>query len=112
MTIGNDGGWCGISAAQGSAPFQAGLVQTRPDHGRLNIRRVGDVTRIDYFPDPGFVGPDAFAVRLLPGNAEVRATVTVQPGPASARPASAAPAATAPAAAPRASTPAPAARRR
>lgn len=94
MVVGNDGGWCGISVSQpGPKPFSAGLVTDRPSHGRVHIRTVGDVTRVDYIPDQGFAGEDAFAVRLLPGGAQMRVAVTVQPGPASVTPAAAAPAA-------------------
>jgi hypothetical protein len=38
---------------------------------------VGQDTRIDYTPDPGYVGPDRFSVRLIPGNAVVESNVTV-----------------------------------
>jgi hypothetical protein len=38
---------------------------------------VGTNTRIDYFPDPGYVGPDSFAVRLIPGNAVIQARINV-----------------------------------
>lgn len=84
MTLGNDSGWCAITvwqarAAQpggllgrsgtvGHKPFAAGLVQARPQHGNLHIHSVGDDTRVDYTPDPGFTGTDRFAVRFLPGN--------------------------------------------
>jgi hypothetical protein len=34
------------------------------------------VTRIDYTPNKGFVGTDAFAVKLIPGDATVRVAVT------------------------------------
>jgi hypothetical protein len=78
MVLDNDGGWCGIQVAQpGPKPFDAGLVTTRPQHGRLHIRKVGDNTRVDYIPNAAFGGTDAFAVRLLPGGAVLRAAVTV-----------------------------------
>jgi hypothetical protein len=41
------------------------------------IHQVGDDTRIDYTPDRGFTGTDSFAVKLIPGNAVIRITVTV-----------------------------------
>ena len=44
------------------------------------IHTVGDATRIDYRPERGFAGGDAFTVQLLPGNATVQASVTVSPG--------------------------------
>jgi hypothetical protein len=79
MTLGNDGGWCGISASQGGRPYQAGLVQKRAQHGHVFIHTVGDATRVDYTPDAGFTGNDSFAVRLLPGNATLDVAVTVTP---------------------------------
>jgi hypothetical protein len=78
MTVDNDGGWCGISVAQsGPKPFDAGLVTTRPANGRVLVRKVGDRTRVDYFPNPAFGGTDSFAVRLLPGGATMQVAVTV-----------------------------------
>lgn len=80
MTIGNDGGWCGISLTQGSRrPYAAGLVQTRANHGQVYIHTVGDETRVDYTPDANFAGKDTFAIRLLPGNAILNVAVTVAP---------------------------------
>lgn len=95
MAVSNDGGWCGITVWQAGAaqpgglfggsgtighkPFTAGLVQTRPQHGQLNIHPVGDDTRVDYTPDPGFTGTDRFAVRFLPGNPVLSVSVTVTP---------------------------------
>jgi hypothetical protein len=100
MTVGNDGGWCGISVAQGGKPYAAGGVTARPQHGRVHVRNVGDVSRVDYYPDGGFAGTDSFIVAMIPGGHRMRVAVTVQPGPAStvAAPAAATPASTAPAA--------------
>ena len=78
MTVGNDGGWCGVTVAQsGRKPFAVGLVQTRAQHGQLNVHSVGDNTRVDYIPDPGFAGADNFAVKLIPGNPVLTVNVTV-----------------------------------
>jgi hypothetical protein len=78
MKVANDGGWCAISMHQdGPKPFEAGLLTTRPNHGDVLIHGVGDDTRIDYTPDRGFAGDDAFAVKLIPGNAIIQVTVTV-----------------------------------
>lgn len=78
MKVGNDGGWCGITVAQASGkPFDAGLLTARPEHGKVFIHAVGDATRIDYTPDRGFTGSDAFTVKLVPGNPSVRGVVTV-----------------------------------
>lgn len=79
MTVGNDGGWCGVTVSQGGKPFTAGLVQTRAQHGQLNVHSVGDNTRVDYIPDPGYAGADSFAVRLVPGNPVLTVNVTVAP---------------------------------
>ena len=78
INVGNDGGWCGIRTYQaGAKPFEAGLLQTRPNHGTVLIHQVGDDTRIDYTPDRGFTGSDTFTVRLIPGDAMVNVAVTV-----------------------------------
>lgn len=87
MTVANDGGWCAVAVSQdGPAPFSAGLLTLRPTHGTLLIHSVGDETRIDYTPEHGFTGTEAFAVRLIPGDAVIRTAVTVTPGPASVAP--------------------------
>ncbi len=86
MTMANDGGWCAISVHQdGPAPYAAGLLTTRPEHGKAFIHSVGDETRIDYTPEQRFGGNDGFAVQLLPGDAVIRVAVTVS-GPAQAEP--------------------------
>jgi len=96
MAVVNDGGWCGILVSQNAAPsrsnkgawaalgatqakqpFAAGLLQTRAQHGRVYIHAVGDETRVDYTPDPGFTGNDQFAVRLIPGDPVLTVAVTV-----------------------------------
>ncbi|WP_431270054.1 hypothetical protein [Dankookia sp. P2] len=101
MVVKNDGGWCGITVAQsGPKPYDAGLLVGRPEHGRVHVHKVGDVTRIDYTPDAGFGGEDRFSVRLLPGNPALKVMVTVQYTPPPAPPApppAAAPAKRAPA---------------
>jgi hypothetical protein len=80
IKVGNDGGWCGIGVQQdGSKPFGAGLLMTRPSHGTVTIHAVGDDTRIDYTPDRGFTGRDGFAVKLIPGDARLNVDVTVTP---------------------------------
>src|SRR4051812_42262889 len=96
MVVKNDGGWCGITVAQsGPKPYDAGLLVGRPEHGRLHVHKVGDLTRVDYIPDAGFGGDDRFTVRFLPGNPALRVAVTVQYTPPPAPPAP--PAAPAPA---------------
>jgi hypothetical protein len=78
IKVENDGGWCGIQVHQdGPKPFGAGLLKTRAAHGDVTIHEVGDNTRIDYTPDRGYVGKDAFVVGLVPGDATVSVAVTV-----------------------------------
>lgn len=60
----NDG-WCGVfTADKDGQPFSLGLVKTRPSHGRVYIQPIGRQTRIEYTPNNGYVGADAFAVSL------------------------------------------------
>ena len=88
ITVGNDGGWCGILVHQdGPKPYDAGLLMTRPPHGTVTIHSVGDNTRIDYVPDARYAGPDSYVVSLLPGSAGLRVTVTVLAPGATAAPA-------------------------
>jgi hypothetical protein len=79
MQVGNDGGWCSITVAQDGNPYDAGLLTQTSQHGKVYIHPVGDNTRIDYTPDPGFSGTDLFVVKLLPGNPSLRVNVTVAP---------------------------------
>lgn len=97
MTVRNDGGWCGVRVSRpGPEPFDAGLLTSRPTRGRVHVHSVGDWTRIDYTPDPGFSGTDSFVVRLLPGSTSVKVNVTVEPGAAAATPAAVTPRVSAP----------------
>ncbi len=77
MRVANDGGWCAISVQLDGRPYAAGLLTEPPAHGKVFIHPVGDSTRIDYTPDPGFTGTDRFVVQLIPGYAVLRTTVTV-----------------------------------
>jgi hypothetical protein len=77
MRVGNDGGWCAINVQLDGQPYEAGLLTEPPAHGKVFIHPVGDSTRIDYTPDPGFAGTDRFVVQLIPGNPAIRVTVTV-----------------------------------
>ncbi|MBW4091433.1 MAG: hypothetical protein HIU82_10025 [Proteobacteria bacterium] len=82
MRVGNDGGWCGIRLIQpGTAaepkPYAAGLLLAPALHGTVYIHTVGDLTRVDYTPRPGFTGPDHFTVALLPGHPVMKVSVTV-----------------------------------
>lgn len=81
MMVGNDGGWCGLVIHQpGPKPYDAGLLTARPAHGNVTIHSVGDDTRIDYVPDRGYAGADAFTVKLVPGLPAVNVAVTVTHG--------------------------------
>ncbi|HUD62759.1 MAG TPA: hypothetical protein VMQ99_24870 [Acetobacteraceae bacterium] len=79
VRVGNNGGWCGIVVNDGGKPYAAGLLIADPMHGKVLIHSVGDDTRIDYTPDPRFSGNDAFTVKLIPGDATIRAGVAVAP---------------------------------
>lgn len=87
MTLDNDGGWCGI-ATNRAGP---GLVTAKPGNGRLHVRKVGAITRVDYIPDRGFTGTDSFAVKLLPDQAELKVAATVRPSAQTATATQAAP---------------------
>jgi hypothetical protein len=77
LQVSNEGGWCGETLSHNGAAYDSYLLVTRPIHGRVFAHRVGANTRIDYTPDTGYVGSDAFAVRLLPGNAVFDVVVSV-----------------------------------
>ncbi len=77
MSMGNDGGWCGLLVSQSGRSFSAGLLTERPKSGKIYVHVVGDNTRIDYTPDRGFAGNDSFTVKLVPGDASVRVNVAV-----------------------------------
>jgi hypothetical protein len=77
IRMGNDGGWCAVTLNNAGKPFDAGLLVTEPTHGKAYIHTVGDNTRVDYTPDARFAGSDSFAVKLIPGGALLRVSVTV-----------------------------------
>jgi hypothetical protein len=77
VQVSDEGGWCGEILNRGGVAYDSYLLVTRPSHGRVFAHHVGTNTRIDYTPDPGYVGTDSFAVRLIPGNAIYQETVTV-----------------------------------
>ena len=79
MTVGNDGGWCGVTLGQLGHPYASALLSVRPAHGKVYVHPVGDATRVDYTPDRGFTGSDSFAVRLIPGDGVLQVGVTVKP---------------------------------
>ena len=85
IAMANDG-WCGVFAVErGGKPFSLGLVRNRPEHGRVFIQKVANATRVEYTPNAGYVGSDAFTVALRSNNAGVEDTplqvsVAVTPG--------------------------------
>lgn len=87
MRLDNDGGWCALATHQdGPVPFIAGLLTTRPEHGKVFVHSVGDDTRLDYTPEPHFGGNDSFAVQLVPSDAVIRVVVMASIGPEAAAP--------------------------
>jgi hypothetical protein len=77
VQVSDEGGWCGVTATRNGRAFDSYLLVIRPRHGRVLAHRVGAITRIDYTPDPGYVGSDRLAVRMLPGNGVVEEVITV-----------------------------------
>jgi hypothetical protein len=83
MTTSTDG-WCGWSVRlvdnQGAVyDWKAASVALAPSHGEARARLDGPLVYIEYRPAPGYSGTDAFAVRLNPGFAVRRASVSVVP---------------------------------
>ncbi len=85
ITMTNDG-WCAVRTSERDGkPYQLGPLKSRPEHGRVLIQPVNAETRIEYTPDPRFVGTDRFNVALrsrTPGtpDATVQVAVTVSMG--------------------------------
>ena len=84
MEVGNDSGWCGwydrLVETEGSdLPWISAQVSRAPAHGVVRVRQDADRVHVEYQPAPGYVGPDAFAVRLGPGYALRSAAVNVVP---------------------------------
>ena len=65
ITMSNDGGWCGdrLGTTYSSAVFGGAMHLTRqPAHGEVSIVPHQDSTDVFYKPNPGYIGPDRFAV--------------------------------------------------
>jgi len=65
ITMNNDGGWCGqrLGVEYNQTVFGGAMHLSRqPAHGRVIITRHNDGTDVYYKPNPGYTGPDAFAV--------------------------------------------------
>ena len=91
MTTGGNG-WCGWAVRlvddRGTPSEWSGASVVRaPLHGQVRVRLAGGMAHIEYRPNPGYRGPDRFAVRLRPGLATRRAAVrVVAPSPGAAAP--------------------------
>jgi hypothetical protein len=85
MTTGGNG-WCGIPLRGPGGAYSAGLLTQHAQNGKVYVHTVGDDTRIDYIPKAGTVVADTFVVRLIPGDAIVRVTVTPPGTPAGTPP--------------------------
>jgi hypothetical protein len=57
-TLGKLAIWVVAVSVAGSAAVAGIIVVTQPEHGRVNV---GPDT-VQYIPDPGYVGPDAFTI--------------------------------------------------
>jgi hypothetical protein len=65
IIMNNDGGWCGqrLGVEYNQTIFGGAMHLSRqPAHGRVSITRHNDGTDVYYKPNPGYTGPDAFAV--------------------------------------------------
>ena len=80
VTMSNDG-WCAVRVTEPDGqPFALGLMPQRPEHGRVLIQRIGGQTRLEYTPNPGYVGADRFTAALRPretGAQDSRLTVAI-----------------------------------
>ena len=80
MAVSNDGGWCGKGLTRNQGyPFTGGSVVDQPQHGEARIRHLANRTLVEYRPNPGYNGDDAFTVELTPGNGRYPFQVSVQP---------------------------------
>jgi hypothetical protein len=91
MTVSNDGGYCAaaLTAASGK-PFDAPLVPEKPLHGDDSVVEYNGKTSVEYTANQGYVGHDAFVVKLIlkgqPGYTTLNVSVDVQPvSPAGAK---------------------------
>ena len=90
MVISNDGGFCAASLTAGNGqPYDAPLVRNKPLHGDETVVRYHGKTSVEYSARPGYVGHDAFDVRLIlkgqPGYTTLNVSVDVQPVGAAAK---------------------------
>lgn len=86
-TMNNDGGWCWMNWSYHGYDRSYGpsmSVTSPPLHGKLDIVRGKDTTRIAYKPDPGFFGEDHYALLQVEANVEQPFSVTVGRFPSAA----------------------------
>jgi hypothetical protein len=65
MIMKNDGGWCGSLVKTVFGSIVIGVknhVTRQPAHGQVSITVLSGGTNVYYKPDPGYHGPDSFAV--------------------------------------------------
>jgi hypothetical protein len=84
MALNNDGGYCAATlTASSGRPYDAPLETVPPQHGTAHVVKYNGKTSIEYVPEPGFTGHDAFTVRLIvrgmPGYTTLQVAVTVEP---------------------------------
>jgi hypothetical protein len=80
ITMANDGGWCGSLSRTIKGSLIVGVpmhVTKQPAHGQVSIQVVSHGTRVYYRPEPGYSGPDTFAVLNEMFNIERTYNVTV-----------------------------------
>jgi hypothetical protein len=80
ITMSNDGGWCGQHlGVEYNETIVGGAMNLsrQPAHGQVSITRHQGYTDVDYKPNPGYVGPDAFSVLVTLYNIDKPYNVTV-----------------------------------
>jgi hypothetical protein len=91
MTVSNDGGYCAATlTADSGQPYDAPLVPEKPTHGEDSVVQYNHKTSIEYVPNTGYVGHDAFTAKLIvkgkPGYTTINVAIDVQPvAPAGAK---------------------------
>ena len=85
MTVGNTGQACSFTLFNPALQvvINAALVTTQPAHGRATAERISGARQVavSYAPQPGYAGPDRFAITMEPNDLGVTFDVSVQPNP-------------------------------
>ena len=85
MQVSSSGGWClwgtavTIDSPSNYRPFDLAVPTEQPGHGEMRFRNADRATFVEYRPSAGYIGADAFAFRLLPGNGYFPVSVIVTP---------------------------------